>query len=506
LSTAVVVGAGHNGLLCAGTLAGAGRDVTVVEAAPHAGGAVRSEAGPLEGYVSDPCAGFFPLTRASPAFDDVELPGVEWIEPPLAMAHPFSDGRVAVLHRDLGETVESLEGLHGGAGRAWRDLVEPLLRNRELVRRSALARFPPPAAVPLALRLGPRLIELARLMTGSAATLGRGALGADEAAAWLAGSATHSDLAPDEPGSAAFALGLHLLGHMVGWPFPRGGAGAITAALVERLERAGGQLRLGSAVERIECDRGRVRGVTLAGGERLDAGAVVVTTSVAPLLRMLPPGAFPERLTRELRRWRYGVGTFKVDYALSAPVPWRQEQLRRAGVVHVGDTLDEQIEAARSAAAGRSPSAPSLVVGQHSVHDPTRAPAGRHTLYVYTHLPSDPGLADDAVVELIERRIESFAPGFGATVLARSVRPPRRLEAENASLVGGDLGGGSFQVDQLLVFRPAPGLCRYRTPVAGLYLAGASTHPGAGAHGVPGAGAAAVALADARPPRAWMRR
>jgi phytoene dehydrogenase-like protein len=503
---AVVVGAGHNGLLCAGTLAAAGWDVTVLEAAAHAGGALRSETGPLDGYVVDPCAGFFPLTRASPAFAEVELPGVEWIDPPVVMGHPLSDGRVVVLHRELEGSVESLERAGPGAGRAWAELVGPLLRNSDLVRRTALARFPPLAAAPLGLRLGRAGIEVARLMAGSAATLGRDVLGSDAAAAWLSGSAVHSDLAPDEPGSAAFALFLNLLGHMVGWPFPRGGAGAITRALVERLERAGGELRLGSAAERIDCAGGRVRAVHTAGGERFEADAVVATVGVAPLLRMLPPAAFPPSLTAELRRWRYGLGTFKVDYALSAPVPWRDAELRRAAVVHVGDSVEDQVEAARGAGRGELPGRPSLVVGQHSLHDPTRAPAGRHTLYAYTHVPSDPGAPDDSIVELMEERIEAFAPGFRSTVLARTVRPPRRLERENASLVGGDLGGGSAQLDQQLIFRPAPELFRYRTPLAGLYVAGASTHPGPGVHGVSGAGAARAVLADARPPGAWMRR
>lgn len=506
MSRAVVIGAGHNGLLCGGTLAAAGWDVTVLEAAGHPGGAVRSEAGPLDGFVTDPCAAFFPLTRASPAFEDVDLPGVEWIDPPLVMGHPLSDGRVVVLHRELEGTVESLERARPGAGRAWAELVGPLLRHSDLVRRTALARFPPPAAAPLGLRLGRGGIELARLMAGSAATLGRDVLGSEEAAAWLSGSAVHSDLSPDEPGSAAFALFLNLLGHMVGWPFARGGAGAITRALVERLERGGGELRLDSRVERIDHSGGRARAVHTAGGERLGADAIVATVGVAPLLRMLAPGALPDAVTAELRRWRYGIGTFKVDYALSAPVPWHNEELRRAAVVHVGDSVGDQIDAARAAGRGELPRRPSLVVGQHSLHDPTRAPAGRHTLYVYTHVPSDPGVPDETVVGLMEERIEAFAPGFMGTVLGRTVRSPRRLERENASLVGGDLGGGSAQLDQQLIFRPAPELFRYRTPLRALYVAGASTHPGPGVHGVSGAGAARAVLADSRPPRAWIRR
>jgi phytoene dehydrogenase-like protein len=504
---AVVIGAGHHGLLCAGTLAGAGWDVVVLEAAERAGGAVRSEAGPLDGFVIDPCSAFFPLTRASPAFADVELPGVEWIDPPLAMAQQLSDGRVVVLSRELERTVESLERAAPGAGRAWSELVDPLLRQRELVLRTALARLPPPAVLPLALSLGRGGIELARLMAGSAASLGRGALGGDAAAAWLAGSAVHTDLAPDEPGSAAFGLFLNLLAHMVGWPFPRGGAGAITRALVERLERGGGELRLGCAVEAIECGaggHGRVSAVRLATGERVDADVVVATVGVAPLLRLLPPGAFPERLTRELRRWRYGLGTFKVDYALSAPVPWQQADLRAAGAIHVGDTLAAQVEAARAAARDELPRRPSLVVGQHSLHDPTRAPAGRHTLYVYTHVP--PGLGEDAVVEAIEARIEEQAPGFRGTVLARTARTPERLERENPSLVGGAIGAGSAALDQQLIFRPAPELCRYRTPVRGLYVAGAATHPGPGVHGVSGAGAAKAVLSDQRKELLRLRR
>jgi phytoene dehydrogenase-like protein len=365
---ALVIGAGHNGQLCAGNLAEAGWEVTVLEQGSRPGGAVHSREGPLPAFVQDPCSGYFPLTRASPAFDDVELQrlGVEWIEPPVVMAHPLPDGRSVVLYRELEPTVASLEAARPGAGRAWAELVTPLLRSWELVRRTALARLPPVGpGLALALRLRRRGIELARILTGSAATLGRRVLGGDEPAAWLGGSTVHSDLAPDAPGSAGFGLFLHLLGHMVGWPFPRGGAQRITDALVRRIEEAGGTVRCASGVERIEVQHGRARGAVLADGTRLQADAVVAGVSVAPLLRMLPDGALPVPVARQLGRWRYGLGTFKVDFALSAPVPWRNEEARRAGVVHVAGTVEEQIEAARSAALGRVPLRPSLVVGQH---------------------------------------------------------------------------------------------------------------------------------------------
>jgi phytoene dehydrogenase-like protein len=385
--------------------------------------------------------------------------------------------------------------------------VRPLLRHADLVRKTALSPLPPLApAVSLGLRLRRRGIELARLAAGSAATLGTRVLGGEEPAAWLGGSGIHSDLAPNAPGSAGFSLFLHLLGHMVGWPFPRGGAGQITDALVRRFHAAGGTLRCGSTVERIECSGRRARGVALADGSVLAADAVVAGVSVGPLTRMLPAGALPAAVTRELRRWRYGLATFKVDFALSNPVPWRSEEARRAAVVHVSGSLHEQIEAAQAAGLGRMPERPSMVVGQHSLQDPSRAPAGRQTLYVYTHVPARRSHDDAAVVELMEQRIEAFAPGFRRLVLGRSVRSPEQLERENPSLVHGDLTGGSVEIDQQLIFRPALELARYRTPLRGLYLASASGHPGPGVHGTPGAGAARAALADASGLRPWRKR
>ena len=243
---------------------------------------------------------------------------------------------------------------------------------------AVLAPFPPLApALALAVKLRRSAVGLTRLMAGSAATLGERVLGGEEPAAWLGGSAAHSDLSPDTPGSAGFGFFLHVLGHMVGWPFPRGGAGRITEALVGRLAAAGGTVRCGAPVERIECAGGRARGAVLTDGTSLRADAVVATVSVAPLVRMLPPGSLPPPVARELGRWRYGLATFKVDFALSGPVPWRVEEARRAAVVHVGGFLHEQIEAARAAGLGKLPRRPSMVVGQHSLHDSSRAPDGQ---------------------------------------------------------------------------------------------------------------------------------
>jgi phytoene dehydrogenase-like protein len=216
---------------------------------------------------------------------------------------------------------------------------------------------------------------------------------------------------------------------------------------------------------------------------------------------LLPPRALPGRLMRRLAGWRYGLGTLKVDYALAGPVPWSAPEAREAAVVHVGDDLAALFRSQHEAAAGRVPTEPALIAGQHSVHDDSRAPAGRHTLYVYTHVPQRLDIDPEAAVERMERRLEAFAPGFRGLVLARAVRSPSDLERENPSLVGGDILGGSCEPDQLLLFRPAPELFRGRTPLPGLYVAGASVHPGGGVHGVSGAAAARALLADRSPLR-----
>jgi phytoene dehydrogenase-like protein len=503
----LVIGAGHQGLVCAIRLAAAGAEVTVLEHADHAGGALRSSADTLPGFVHDPCSGFLPLTAASPSFAGLGVrERVEWVNAEVPMAHPFLDGPTIALHRDVAATAASLERVARGAGAGWSRQVAPLLEHGRLVRQVALTPFPPVlAGAALAAHLRRDGIELARRMTGSAATFGLEVLGDRRPAAWLCGSAVHSDLSPGDPASGAFAFFLNLLGHMVGWPFPRGGAGRLTDALVDRLGELGGEVRCGAHVEEIVVRDGRAGGVRLAGGEELRGDAVVGAVTARPLLAMLPPGALPAVLMGRLRTFRYGTGVFKLDLALDGPVPWTSPEARAAAVVHVGDTVEAQQRSQEEAGRGEPPAEPSMVVGQHTVHDATRAPAGKHTLYAYTHVPQDVGIPDDAMADRMEERIEAFAPGFRRLVLARAVRSPRRFEEENPSLVGGDLGGGSFAIDQQLVFRPAPELFRGRTPLRGLYLAGSSVHPGGGVHGVSGTQAARALLADRAGWRPWRR-
>jgi phytoene dehydrogenase-like protein len=349
-------------------------------------------------------------------------------------------------------------------------------------------------------------VELAPLALASSASMGRELFGDERAAAWLAASGAHADLSPLAAGSGAFALGLNFLGHAVGWPFPRGGAGALTDALVHRLESLGGAVRCGAQAAEITVTGGRVSGVRLSDGEMIEAAGVIATTSPASLLALLPPGSLPGRLERRLRGWRYGLGTLKLDYALAAAMPWRTPQARGAAVVHVGGPLAEIIASLEQASAGRMPDRPALVVGQQSLHDASRAPQGRHTLYVYARVPQRIDLVKDEIAAPVERQLERFAPGFRDLVLARSVRTPATIEAENPSMRGGDLASGSCEPDQQLVFRPALSLCRGRSPLPGLYVAGAWVHPGPGVHGISGRAAADALVADLRPPRRLLKR
>jgi phytoene dehydrogenase-like protein len=239
-------------------------------------------------------------------------------------------------------------------------------------------------------------------------------------------------------------------------------------------------------------------GVRLRDGEELAARDVLTTVSARALAGLLPDEALPERLIRRLRIWRHSPAAFKLDYALEAPVPWAAQEPRRAAVVHVAGELDDLLVAGQDSGRGQVPERPSLVIGQHTLHDPSRAPEGQHTLYCYTHVPYRYDCGEEEIVDRVEAQLERFAPGFGQTVLARAVRTPVQTETENPSLVGADLAGGSMELDQQLIFRPAPELCRYRTPLRGLYVAGASVHPGGAVHGMSGRSAARALLADRR--------
>jgi phytoene dehydrogenase-like protein len=348
-------------------------------------------------------------------------------------------------------------------------------------------------------------MDLVRVALMAAADLAAERLRDEGAQAWFVATAMHGDVPPDAAGSAIAGLWLGVLGHLVGWPSPRGGAARLAEALVAHLESLGGRVRTGAPVERALVRRGRVAGARLAGGERVSGDVMVCDLTPAGLLRVAGH-ALPEAYAERLAAFRHGPGTLKVDWALAEAIPWTAPEARRAGTVHVGGDLADLLAAADALRAGRVPERPFVILGQQSLADPLRAPEGRHTGWAYTRIPAglDPA-GEGAALAALEAQVERFAPGFGERVLARHVMASADLEARDANLVGGDVGGGSQALDQLL-FRPMAAASPYRTPLPGLYLGSASTWPGGGVHGVGGDAAARAVLRDARPGLGRARR
>jgi phytoene dehydrogenase-like protein len=500
VTRAVVVGSGPNGLAAAIRLAESGHETTVLEAADGPGGAVRTEELTLPGFRHDTFSSVYPAAVASPVFERLPLErhGLRWIHPTACYAHPLPDGGAIALYRDVEATAASLDARHAGDGRRWAAFVRPLVDEFDAVRATMLGGFPPiGGGVRLVGGLGPAgALRFAALVPSPARALARRLFDGGDARAWLYGSAGHGDALPTAPGSAIAATYLNVMGHAVGWPSPEGGAQRLTDALVGHLQALGGHLRTGALVTRIAAAHGRVTGVELDGGELIEA-EVVVADVMPHALADLAGDALPALYRRLLRRYRYGAATIKVDWALDGPIPWTSAVVAGAGTVHVGAGEDE-LAATMSESARGLPERPFLLVGQQTVADPSRAPAGKHTAWAYTHGPQagvDWASETDRHVERIERQVERYAPGFRDRILARNVLGPDELQRRNRNLVGGDVGGGSYRLDQV-VFRPVPSLSPYRTPLDGLYLGSAATFPGGAAHGVPGDAAARAALAD----------
>ncbi|HTR89655.1 MAG TPA: NAD(P)/FAD-dependent oxidoreductase [Solirubrobacteraceae bacterium] len=498
---AIVVGSGPNGLAAAIELAGAGMRVLVLEAAPRAGGAVLTEELTLPGFRHDTFSSVYPAGAASPVFASLPLHrhGLRWVHPEVCLAHPLPDGRAVALHRDLERTAAGLEAIQPGDGESWRAFAQPLLDSFDALAATMLAGFPPlRGPLRLAAGVGPAgLLAFARLLVTSVQSLAERLFQAEGPRAWLYGSAMHSDVPIPAAGSAIAGVYLNLLGHAVGWPSPRGGAGALADALLAHLDELGGEVRTGAEVLRVLHEGRRAAGVELTGGERLAAPLVLADVMPSALAR-LAEGALPGLYARALRRYRHGPATLKLDWALAGPIPWSAPEARAAGTVHVGGSARELI-AATAQARTSLPERPFLLLGQQSLADPTRAPAGRHTAWAYTHVPAGVRWEDhrDRHVARMEAQVERFAPGFRELILARHVLDPAELQRRNANLVDGDVGGGSYTLSQVL-FRPLPSPAPNRTPLAGLYICSAATFPGGAVHGVPGRAAARLALAESR--------
>lgn len=464
---AVVVGAGPNGLAAAVTLAAAGRSVHVIEAAAGIGGGSSTAELTLPGFRHDVCSAIHPLGVASPYLTGLPLHdhGLRWIHPELPIAHPLADGRGATVHRDVATTADGF----GADATAWRRhigriverwdelgpmLLGPLLRPpRHPV---VLARFGLPALLP-------------------AATAARAWFDTDLARATFAGCAAHAFRPLHAPLTASFGMVLLAAAHAVGWPVAEGGSQSIVDALAGYLGELGGTIETGSRVDSLDG---------------LPPSRIVLLDVAPRHAARIAGDRVDGRTRRRLERYPHGPAAFKVDYALDGPVPWLHDGSRRAGTVHVAGTAEEVAASEADVVAGRHPDRPYVLVAQQSLVDPTRSPAGKHTLWAYCHVPNG---SDVDMTDAIERQLERFAPGFRDLVLARHVADPGWFERHNANDVGGDIAGGS-NAGLRAVIRPALSLRPYRL-ADGIWLCSASTPPGPGVHGMCGHHAARDALA-----------
>jgi len=466
---AVIIGAGPNGLAAAITLARAGLSVIVFEAHDVPGGGVRTQELTLPGFLHDVCSAIYPLATASPFLRSLPLEqyGLEWVQPAIPLAHPLDDGTAVLLERSVEATAAST----GCDAQAYQRLMAPFVVRWETLVQTVMGPLRLRPLLRHALAIAP--FGLAAL--SSAQMLAHWQFRGERAKALLAGLCAHAQIPLNQPISAAAGVMLGVAGHACGWPFPRGGAQRLTNALVAYLRSLGGEI---------------VTGVEVKTLDELPPARVVLGDITPRQLLRIAGQRLPEGYRHSLQRFRYGPGSFKIDFALDGPVPWKAAACLQAGTVHIGGTLAEIAAAEAQIARGQHPERPYVLVAQQSLFDPSRVPEGKQTLWAYCHVPH--GSTVD-MTERVEAQIERFAPGFRDRILARHVWGPADLERYNANYVGGDINGGLQDIWQFFTrptIRPVP----YATPAKDLYLCSSSTPPGGGVHGLCGYFAAQAAL------------
>lgn len=447
-------------------LAQAGLKVCVVEAADTAGGGTQSAALTIPGFVHDVCSAVHPMGIGSPAFRRFPLSdyGLQWIQPPAPLAHPLADGSAILLHRSVDETARGL----GVDRQAYEKLMKPLVDHWDILSDEFLQ---PPHFPKHPLRLA----SFGFVALRPAKAFARATFQTEPARALFAGLAAHSILPLEKRGSTAFGLVLGMMAHAVGWPIPRGGSQSIANALCAYLQSLGGRVVTGKRVENVDEFEG--------------ARAILCDITPRQLLR-IAGHRFTPGYCRTLKRYRYGPGVFKIDWALRAPIPWAAPTCSRAATVHLGSALDEIAASERAAWQGGYVDRPFLILAQPTLFDDTRSPLGRHTAWAYCHVPNG---SRETLVDEVESQVERFAPGFRQIILARHMFTAAGMEAHNPNLVGGDINGGAQDLSQLFL-RPTRRL--YRTSAKGIYICSSSTPPGGGVHGMCGYFAAKAALAD----------
>ena len=463
---AIIIGSGPNGLAAAIALARENLSVLVVEAADEIGGGVRSAELTLPGFTHDVCSAIHPLTVASPFFKTLPLAGfgLEFVEPPASLAHPLDDGTAVLLKRSIRETAAGL----GADDRNYIDLIEPAADNWEKIAPDVLAPLQIPNHPLLMAEFGLKAFRTAKGLADDYFT-------ATRARAMFAGNAAHSMIPLEDLPSAAFGLVLLLTAHAVGWQFPRGGAKNISSALAGYFRSLGGAIETSHRVEDIN--------------ELPEAKAILFDVTPRQIIK-IAGHRLPASYVKRLETYKYGAGVFKMDFALSDPIPWRAKECFQAGTVHLGGTFEEIARSERAHSEGKISEKPFVLVAQNSLFDSTRAPEGKHTAWAYCHVPN--GSTAD-MSEIIENQIERFAPGFRDLILAKATRTPADLERYNANNVGGDINGGAGTLSQLFT-RPVTKINPYEMPAEGLYICSASTPPGGGVHGMCGFHAAKSAL------------